>query len=225
MSVTAVVVAGGRRSGVDTLTTVGGVPMVVRAVRAVLASGLVDHVVLLDAEPRWDAVLSACSGLPVSMRDGIRHALFPGSPHAGQRADTAVGDGLVTARSADVVLLHDAARPLAPSELAAAVVATVHAGHDVAVAVLPLTDTVKRIDGAGIVRATPDRAGLCVVQTPQAFRRDLLSAEPAADPLAAAGVLAAAGAVVRTVPGHPMAFAVRSSWDLELAELLVRSEP
>lgn len=116
------------------------------------------------------------------------------------------------------VLLHDAARPLAPRRLARAVLAAVESGADAAVPVLPLTDTVKRVDGAGRISQGPERDGLLAVQTPQAFRLPaLLDALTRADLHDAA--LHVAGRVV-TVPGDPAAFAVRSPWDLQQAELL-----
>jgi 2-C-methyl-D-erythritol 4-phosphate cytidylyltransferase len=220
MNVRAVVVAGGRPGGTDTLTAVAGVPMLVRAVRSLLDSGLVDHVVVLDAEARWDAVLHACAGLPVSAHDGLRGALFPFRTHAGQRADTTAGDGRTTGGSADVVVVHDAARPLAPVALAVAVVEAVRSGHGLAVPVLPLADTVKQV-GGDLVTATPDRSALRVIQTPQAFRAELLDSDLATDPLAAAVTHAATGAPVHTVAGDPTAFPVRSEWDRVLAELLV----
>jgi 2-C-methyl-D-erythritol 4-phosphate cytidylyltransferase len=218
MSITAVVVAGGRGE-VDVLTSVGGEPMVVRSVRALLATGLVDHVLLLDVDMRRDVLMRACSGLPVSTRDEFPRALSGMRPHGTQRADTTAGDGTVTPSS--VGLLHEAARPLAPPELAVAVVAAVRRGHELAVPVLPLADTVKQVDAEGIVRSTPDRSGLRVVQTPIAIRGDLLDPVLAADPVAMASRHAARGGGVHTVPGHSAAFTVRNAWDLELAELLV----
>jgi 2-C-methyl-D-erythritol 4-phosphate cytidylyltransferase len=224
MNVTAVIVVGGPRAGVDVLAPLHGVPMLVRAVRSVLGTGLVGHVALLDVDARPDALLRACSGLPVSVHDEFRHAVIPVPTHAGQRADTTIGDGSVTSASGDVVLLHDAARPLAPSALAAAVVEAVRSGHDIAVPVLPLADTVKQVDEDGVVRGTPDRAGLRVVQAPHAIRRELLDPDLAVDPLGVALAHAAAGGAVHAVPGDPAAFAVRTAWDLEVAELLVGRE-
>ncbi|GAA1308723.1 IspD/TarI family cytidylyltransferase [Pseudonocardia xinjiangensis] len=220
MNVTAVVVAGGGRGEVDALTTVGGEPMVVRSVRSLLATGLIDHVVLLDVDARPDALMSACSGLPVSTRSALAHALSGIGPHVGQRAGTTAGDGPVTAGSADVVLLHEAARPFAPAALATTVVTAVRDGHEMAVPVLPLVDTVKQVDAAGLVQATPDRSGLRVLQTPLAVRGDLFDPLLAPEPLELARRHAAAGGAVHTVPGHSAAFPVRSAWDLELAELL-----
>jgi 2-C-methyl-D-erythritol 4-phosphate cytidylyltransferase len=95
--------------------------------------------------------------------------------------------------------------------------------HGVVVPVLPLSDTVKHVDTHGLVVGGPDRAGLRVVQTPQGFAPDLLVGDLLlrvlrADPVEQAWKLA--GVAVTTVPGHPLAFPVRSAWDRELAEVL-----
>lgn len=201
MSVTAVVVAG-RRGDVDLLAPVRGVPLLVRSVCGVLASGVVERVLLIGVEDRREAVLDACAGFPVEVR-----------AHAPQRATTTDGDDHVTLGLDGVVIVHEVARPLAPPALLRAVLAAAREGHDVVVPVLPLADTVKQVDGDGLIRATPDRAGLRVVQTPQAFR----GAFPLDLPTGALGP----GRAVHTVPGDPLAFAVHTAWDLELAELLV----
>ena len=75
----------------------------------------------------------------------------------------------------DVVVVHDAARPLATPASFAAVVAAVHAGADAAVPAIGLADTVKRVDGHRVVETVP-RDQLVAVQTPQAFRVDALRA-------------------------------------------------
>ncbi|WP_219420029.1 2-C-methyl-D-erythritol 4-phosphate cytidylyltransferase [Pseudonocardia nigra] len=218
MNVTAVVVAGGGRGGVDILAPVGGVPMVAHAVRSLL--GVAEHVVVLDVDERGHTLVRACAGLPVSVRHAFPRASSESGPHAPQRRDTTSGDGFVAPCSEEVVLVHDAARPLAPRALAAAVVEGIRAGHEIVVPVLPLTDTVKTVDPAGIVRDTPDRSGLRVLQTPQALRRELVDARAGEDLLAVAVAYAAAGHAVHTVPGDLAAFPVRTGWDLELAELL-----
>jgi 2-C-methyl-D-erythritol 4-phosphate cytidylyltransferase len=218
MSTLAVVVAGGPGE-VDVLTTVGGEPMVVRTVRSLLATGLVDRVVLHVVNERRDALVRACSGLPGSVP---MHALSDMRPHAPQRADATAGDGSITISSTDVVVVHEASRPFAPTALAMAVVAAVREGHEMALPVLPLVDTVKQVDAEGLVQGTPDRSALRVLQTPLAVRGDLLRPSLAADPLALARHHAASGGTVHTVPGHSAAFAVRSAWDLELAELVAK---
>lgn len=123
----------------------------------------------------------------------------------------------------EVVVLHDAHRPLAPPELVARVVAAVAAGADAAVPVVEVTETVKEVDPAGRIVRTVPRETLVQVQTPQAVRTALLLAAHRScrpeDPL-----LPAAARVV-TVPGAPDGFPVRDAHDLALAAavLAVRS--
>ncbi len=102
----------------------------------------------------------------------------PGVPDTG--ADLVVAGGATRADSvraglaavpdeADIIVVHDAARPLATPSLFAAVVTAVRTGGaDAAIPVLPVADTLKRVEGA-TVRSTVDRDGLVAVQTPQAF--------------------------------------------------------
>ncbi len=191
----------------DVLTPLLGVPVVLRAVRALLASGSVDRVVLLvDLEAEATA-RRLVDGLPVSVHT---------DPHEAARC----------AQTSAPIVLHDAARPLASPALAVAVTDAVAAGHAVAVPVLPLSDTVKHVDVAGVVVGTPDRSGLRVLQTPQAFRAGVLCTTVLAKVLASTDPLeqawAVAGEPAVTVPGHPLAFAVRSAWERELAEVLGR---
>ena len=76
----------------------------------------------------------------------------------------------------DVVLVHDAARPLVPPSLVDAVAAAVRGGADAVVPGLPVADTVKSVDAADVVAATLDRSVLRSIQTPQGFRRETLAA-------------------------------------------------
>jgi 2-C-methyl-D-erythritol 4-phosphate cytidylyltransferase len=204
VSAVAVVVA--HRSGdCDGLAPLLGVPAVLRAVRALLASGSVDRVVLLVDPEAEAAARRLVDGLPV-----VVHT----DPHEAARC----------AQGSDAVVLHDAARPLASPALAEAVTRVVAAGHAVAVPVLPLSDTVKHVDSADVATGGPDRAGLRVLQTPQAFRAGVLDADVLAKVLTSTEPLeqawSVAGEPAVTVPGHPLAFAVRSGWDRQLAEVL-----
>ena len=212
------VVVGDRPGPGDALTPVAGVPMVVHAVRALLATGLVGHVTVL-ADARRPLFERACSADPVVVHATLRQALSGIGAHIGQRPGATGSDAPVTTGIGEIVLLHDALRPLAPAALAAAVVEAVQGGHPMAVPVLPLADTVKLVDDRGVVTGTPDRSVLRVLQTPVAARADLVPAE-VGDPLAVVRRYAAAGGAAHTVPGHPAAFAVRSGWALELAELV-----
>ena len=83
-------------------------------------------------------------------------------------------------RDATIVCVHDAARPFASRQLFAAVIDAVADGADAAIPGVPVTDTIKRIDADHVVVETPPRAALVAVQTPQAFRADVLRAAHAA---------------------------------------------
>ena len=192
------------------LASVLGVPIIVRAVRGLLASGVVGEIAVVVRPRSCAAAVRLLGGLPVSV-------------HQDPAAAVAVVEQACD-RGASAVLVHDAARPLAPPALAEAVTRSVLT-HGVAVPVLALADTVKYVHPDGLVVGGPDRAGLRVVQTPQAFRPDLLRADALHRVLATEPVehaWAAVSAPVATVPGHPLAFAVRSAWDRELAEMLAQ---
>ena len=127
----------------------------------------------------------------------------------------------------EVVLVHDAARALTPPEVFERVVAAVDAGRAGAVPVMPVVDTIKRVDGPEIVGAV-DRSELSAAQTPQGFRRDILEAAYAAataDFTDDAALVADAGHAIAAVPGHPLAFKITTADDLERARGLVSSHP
>jgi 2-C-methyl-D-erythritol 4-phosphate cytidylyltransferase len=134
----------------------------------------------------------------------------------------AAGDG----PSADLVLVHDAARPLLTTELAERVLASA-AAVDAAIAAAPVTDTVKRAGADGLVRETLDRSELWAVQTPQVFRRDVLerALEVSDDVLAQATddawLVERAGGSVAVVPAPRENLKVTTVLDLALAELLL----
>jgi 2-C-methyl-D-erythritol 4-phosphate cytidylyltransferase len=126
--------------------------------------------------------------------------------------------------AAEVIVVHDGARPLASQALFRAVVDAVRAGADAAVPAMALADTLKRVVG-DVVRSTVDRDGLVAVQTPQAFRAAVLRGAHAAgaDATDDAGLVEAAGATVRTVPGDPRNIKVTTTADLEIAQALTAS--
>jgi 2-C-methyl-D-erythritol 4-phosphate cytidylyltransferase len=127
----------------------------------------------------------------------------------------------------DVVLVHDAARPLVPPEVVSAVTTAVRSGAPAVVPGIPLADTIKAVDGDGIVTSTPDRSALRAIQTPQGFRRSVLQAAHAAvepgQPSATddAGLVEQAGIPVMVIPGHEEAFKVTRPIDLILAEAIL----
>src|SRR3954452_1071527 len=127
---------------------------------------------------------------------------------------------------ADVVVVHDAARPLVTPDVFARVLEAL-ADADCATAAARVTDTIKEADGARAVTATLDRSRLWSVQTPQAFRRAALAAalDVSDDVLAAATDdawrIERAGGTVRVVETTPANFKVPTPHDLQVAALLL----
>jgi len=133
---------------------------------------------------------------------------------------------LLRATTADVVLVHDAARPFLSAPL---VVSLLEAASETgaATAALPVADTLVRADGSRWEHVL-DRSGTWAVQTPQVFRRDVLLAaheRAAREAWAAtddAGLVVRAGGQVRLVLGDARLFKVTTPGDLELAEAFAR---
>ncbi len=125
-------------------------------------------------------------------------------------------------QSADVIVVHDGARPLASPALFRAVVDAVAAGADAAVPGLAVVDTLKRVVDDAVVATVP-RDGIVAVQTPQAFRAEVLRRAHRAEPEATddAGSVESLGATVRVVPGDPRNIKVTTAGDLEVARALV----
>lgn len=199
-----------------------GRTMLERAVAGLLASGAVDDVVAVVPEDR----VSEAEALLAPLRTGD-HLVVVATGGA-ERTDSVRG-GLASLAAAhprrevpeyDVLLVHDAARCLTPSAPIRRVVDAVRAGERAVVPVLAVVDTVKEVDGEGFVTATPDRAALRAVQTPQGFdRATLLAAYEAAGDVATddAGLVERLGVRVATVVGDPLAFKITTAADHDRA--------
>ncbi|MBY6678608.1 2-C-methyl-D-erythritol 4-phosphate cytidylyltransferase [Rhodococcus sp. BP-316] len=140
-----------------------------------------------------------------------------------ERTDS-VRAGLAVAGAADIVLVHDAARCLTPPSLITRVVEAVGAGASAVVPVLPVVDTMKSVDAAGVVTGTVDRATLRSVQTPQGFDGVTLRRAYDSFPDTAtddAGLVERLGVDVHTVVGDAEAFKITTPMDLVLARALV----
>jgi 2-C-methyl-D-erythritol 4-phosphate cytidylyltransferase len=129
--------------------------------------------------------------------------------------------------AADVVLVHDAARPLVPREVIDRAIAAAVAGR-ACVAAVPVSDTIKEVDAGGVVVGTPDRARFWRAQTPQAFPRALIVqayARAAREGVRAtddAALVERFGAEVVVVEGAPENIKVTNPADLVVAEALLR---
>lgn len=136
----------------------------------------------------------------------------------GATRSESVRNGLaVVPADASVIVVHDAARPLATPGLFAAVIASVHEGADAAVPGIPVVDTIRNVSG-GVV----DRSELVAVQTPQAFNAAALRAAHAAASEATddAGLVESAGGTVVVVPGETSNLKITTPTDLEIVRAL-----
>ena len=126
---------------------------------------------------------------------------------------------------ADVILVHDAARPLASPALFRSVLeALLDGGADAVIPGLAVSDTIKQVDQNQHVTATLDRNELVIVQTPQGFSADVLrrAHDGCADATDDAALVEALGTPVRVVPGEPGNLKITTPADLRLAEHLLR---
>jgi 2-C-methyl-D-erythritol 4-phosphate cytidylyltransferase len=207
----ALVVAGGRGERLGTpvpkaFVNLAGRPMVQWSVTALQAVAAVREIVV--ALPPGVAAPAGTIGVP-----------------GGSQRSHSVRAALAAAAHDDVVIVHDAARPLVTPALVSACLDAL-ADADAAIAATPVTDTIKECEDGRVVH-TLDRGRLWAVQTPQVFRREALERALAQDD----GVVAAAtddaalvealGGTVRIVPAPPENLKVTTALDLRVAELLL----
>ena len=209
--------------GVDKLlVTLGDRPLLAHSVGALAASDAVGSIVVVTSSERRD-VLVAGGWLPED-----RLAFVDGgdrrqdSVRAGFEALEAIAPDPDGER---VVLVHDGARPIASRALVDEVIAAT-GRHGAAIPTLPVTETLKRVDGDRI-EATVDRSGLVAAQTPQGVRRRLLR-EALASASAREGTWTDEAALLETcriavhvVPGDPANLKVTVPTDLERAASLL----
>jgi 2-C-methyl-D-erythritol 4-phosphate cytidylyltransferase len=125
-----------------------------------------------------------------------------------------------------IVLVHDAARPLVPIEVSQNVVAAIRGGAKAAIPVLPLVDTIKRVNNNGIAIETVDRNQLRRVQTPQGFDRatlDLAYRNPEVVATDDAGLMDALGIPVVTVAGDERSLKITTMADVQHALSLLEA--
>jgi 2-C-methyl-D-erythritol 4-phosphate cytidylyltransferase len=208
-AVWAIVVAAGsgdRFGGPKQFAHLAGERVVDRSVVAARAS--CDGVVLVLADPEgWDG--PAVDALVVG---------------GATRADSVRAGLAAVPTDAAIVVVHDAARPLATAALFDAVIDAVRDGADGAVPGLAVTDTLKRVDDVRVT-STVDRVGLVAVQTPQAFRADILrdAHTSGADATDDASLVEELGGSVVVVPGDPRNLKVTGPADLMIAAALLET--
>lgn len=203
------------RAGVDkVLADLGGQPVLAWSIAAGLAARCFDEIVVVAQNTNLAQVSAA-----------VRERAPDARVVAGGATRTASSwAALDAAPDAEVIAIHDAARPFVPPSLFARCV-EIAASDGSAVAGLPLADTIRRADEAGAAVEEVSREGLWSAQTPQAFRRELLQRARAAagdrsfgDDAAA---LAAAGIAPKMVLGERRNLKITTFEDLAYARELV----
>jgi 2-C-methyl-D-erythritol 4-phosphate cytidylyltransferase len=194
--------------------------------------GQMKQFALLDGRPVLEWAVEACRPsatgvvlvVPGSMIDSPScgaDALVAGGA---TRSDSVRAGLAAVPASADIIVVHDAARPLASPELFRAVISAVtDGGADGAIPGLPVGDTIKVVDGEHRVTATLERGTLTAVQTPQAFRADVLRRAHAAGGSATddAALVELLGGSVQVVPGDRRNLKLTTPEDLCAAERLL----
>lgn len=220
MRAAAVIVAAGRSTrmgGQDKLLTLlRGRPLLLHTLDAFARCNAIEAVVLVVAPERVEEFGALIAGAPAAAKV---IAIEPG----GARRQDSVRAGVERCAGAEIVAVHDGARPLVTPAIIAAGVALAEQ-HDAAVAAWPVADTLKRADAEGRVLDTVAREGLWAVQTPQVFQRALLLAAHAAataDVTDDAMLVEALGRPVYLYRGSPRNIKVTTADDLALAEALL----
>lgn len=194
------------------LRLLAGEPLLVHAVRALRAVPEIGIVVVAVPPDSMDEIAGLLEEYDVTVvaggadrQDSVRLALE------------------ILPADVDLVLVHDAARALAPAAVTRAVIEALQGGADAAVPVLAVADTVKRVAGDRVLE-TIDRADLRAVQTPQGFRREVLDLAHTQQATATddAMLVELLGRTVVTVPGAQEAFKITRLFDLLVAEEVLR---
>ena len=203
-----------------------GVPLIVRCLAMLAQTGLVSRVIVALAPEE------TAEGR--SFLERYRSEYFSGLPlevvaGGSQRQDSVANALAVVTENEGYVAVHDGARPFAGREIFARTLALAEK-YGAAVAAVPVKNTIKQIDEKGLVTATPERASLRAVQTPQIFKIQLLKRAyghlrdfPAAV-TDDASVVELLGAPVAVAEGAYTNIKITTPEDLALAERIIGDE-
>ena len=194
-----------RMGGQDKLFTyLAGAPVLMRTLCAIDRAELVSEIVVAVQADRMEAVAELCA-----------------------RTESVLAAALECDPKAELIAIHDGARPLVRPEMIDEMIRAGYRTQAVAPAI-PVTDTVKVADDSGLVQSTPDRSSLYAVQTPQVFQANILKAalqaalasgEPVTDDCAAVERL---GKQVWLAEGDRSNIKITTPDDLAVAEALLR---
>lgn len=222
-AVWAVIVAGGssRRMGFNKLTAdLEGRPVLARTVSAFEDCSAIDAIVLVCAASAQNELENiAREAAPKKLR-----SIVAGGAHR----HLSVAEGLAgVPEDAAMIVVHDAARPLVTGEMIDRCLESAR-NNGAAACARPVTDTLKRINDEGFIIESVDRNKLWAVETPQAFRADLLR-QAYAEVIATGGYVSDETSAVQAA-GAPVALVDARGWngkitfptDLDLARTIIR---
>lgn len=198
----------------------GGVPVLVRTLQAIDRTELVDEIIVAAREDLMQEVAELCQ--QAGLRKRIRVVCGGDTRTASVQAAA-----LEANPKAKLLAVHDGARPLVDPAVFDGIIRAACQTYAVAPA-LPVTDTIKVVDGEGCVTDTPDRSHLYAVQTPQVFQADILKSalqsvlekgDSVTDDCAAVEQL---GKKVYLVPGQADNIKITTPLDLAIAEAILR---
>lgn len=198
MKTDVLILAGGssqRMGGINKqFAEIDGLPVIVKSALAFEKSPVISDIIIAARECDIDRIHELCNAHGISKLKTI-------VPGGSSRTDSA-RNAYSAAENADIIMVHDGARPFVTAELIERIAAAAEE-YGAAIPALPLKDTVKFIDGSGFSAGTPERDTLRAVQTPQAFRADIyaemvLSGKEATDD---AGLAELLGIKVKLVDG------------------------
>jgi 2-C-methyl-D-erythritol 4-phosphate cytidylyltransferase len=220
MTVTAVVVAAGPGSRLGAgqpkaFVDLAGVPLFVRALQAVAVPSVSDAVIVVppgSTERAATLLARHASPCPVRVVEG------------GAERQDSVRSGLDAVTGAELVLIHDSARPFVSEEVVEAAIEAA-SRHGAAIVAVPATDTIKHVHPDGWIESTPPRDRLWLAQTPQIFRTETIRAahaRSASGPATDDAVLVEAlGTRVHVVRGNPENRKITTPDDLRWATWLL----
>jgi len=228
------------------LVPINGVPMVRIAAHNLLASGIVDQLIV-TVPAGYTSEFTEALRTPVLQRPDFQGANFqdanfqdaklPDAPTTRKPPNLTLVTGGETRQQSIAkalqhvnpnctkVLVHDAARPFTPPNLIAAVAAAVTNKVKAAIPAQPVTDTIKQTEGSSVMK-TLDRSSLVSVQTPQGFDRETLETayrhaiEHQIEGTDDASLVEALGIPVIVIPGHAAAMKITTPTDLQIASIL-----
>jgi 2-C-methyl-D-erythritol 4-phosphate cytidylyltransferase len=197
-----------------------GIP---KALAEISGTTLIEHALGNIREVAEVIVIAAAVGYESEFRKLLNDSSVKIVAGGALRSQSVANALRVLPENTKYVLVHDAARAFAPKGLAERVLSELRAGEKAVVPALNVVDTIKVVDSSGYVVATPDRANLRAMQTPQGFTVDVIKRahESGGDATDDAALVSQLGIAVKVIPGSPRARKITTVEDLAWARELV----